>query len=115
MGVERNTSRCQTLDMLFRPVNSSILKTGRGKHECMKREQSPERAVKKYLSYELQKQNSLPEATCTANPLCRLRHCMIPCSSTSRQGMGSNDLQIGQNTKIMGSFIKNNTIFNQDI
>lgn len=51
-------------------------------------------------------------------------HCISPVSSATLYdpvlkhfppGQGSNDLQLGQNTKRMGSFTKNNTIFKQDI
>lgn len=95
MGVERNTSRCQTLDMLFHPVNSSILKTRKGKHEWIKREQTPEQAVKEDLSYDPQKQISLPEVACAAHPLLPPGRWLLPRSGTAHQGTGSNDLQIG--------------------
>lgn len=66
----------------------------------------PKEAVKEHLSYELQQQISCtsPVSSCQ----------LVPCSGSFHQGTGSNDLQIGSNTKKMGTFIKNNIICNQN-
>lgn len=65
----------------------------------------PKQAVKEHLNYELQQHISCtsPVSSCQ----------LLLCSDPSHHGTGSNDLQIGSNTKKKGISVKNNIVCNQ--
>lgn len=96
---------CQALDKLLCSLSFNILKIGKGKHEWIKQEQSQKR-----LSSSTWAMNCRKKISCTS-PVSSYQ--LLPCSGTSHQGMGYNDLQTGSNTKKMGTSVKNNLICNQ--